>query len=102
VPLAPTDQVGNDAFFNTDLRLSNKIKVKEGIVVEPMIEVFNLFNIANYVSLTSVLDGSPGSINGTSGKVGVASRGPARLGFGSGSFSPGTQRAFQLGLRVTF
>jgi hypothetical protein len=99
---APSDQIGNDGFFNTDLRLSNKIRVREGLVVEPMIEVFNLFNVANYVSLTSTLDGSPGSINGTKGSTGVATRGPGRLGFGSGSFSPGTQRAFQLGLRITF
>jgi hypothetical protein len=102
VPLAPSDQIGNDAFYNTDIRLSNKIKVHEGWTVEPMIECFNVFNIANYTSLTSTLDASPGSINGTRSSVIVSKRGPGRLGFGSGSFSPGTQRAFQVGVRITF
>jgi hypothetical protein len=41
-----------------------------------------------------VLSGGPGSINGT---VGTA---PLRVGSGSGSFSSGTPRAFQFGIRV--
>ena len=97
-----TNPVNNDSLINTDIRLSNRIKIGERLTVEPMLEIFNLFNVANYVQQTNVLDGSPGSANGTNGAVNVAKRGLGRLGFGSGSFSPGTQRAFQFGFRVSF
>jgi hypothetical protein len=100
---APAGQLNNDNFWNTDLRLSNRIKITERWTVEPMVEVFNMFNIANYGRITNtLLDGSAGSVNGTSSSTNVASRGLPRLGFGSGSFSPGTQRAFQFGIRVSF
>ncbi|PYU64944.1 MAG: hypothetical protein DMG49_25395 [Acidobacteria bacterium] len=62
-----------------------------------MVECFNLFNIANYARLNTILDGGPGDVNGTpKGKE------PTRVGQGSGSFSPGVQRAFQFGIRVSF
>ena len=93
----PANQVNNDSFINTDIRISNKIRIGEQLVIEPMMEVFNLFNIANYAQLTAVLDGNPGNVNGT-----PQGRFPTRVGQGSGSFSPGTQRAFQFGVRVTW
>jgi hypothetical protein len=101
VALAPVNQVGLDSFINTDVRLSWTYKVKERVSIQPMIEVFNLFNVANFDTpgnrLGAFLDGSPGSINGTT---------PAlrnnRYGLGSGSFAPGIPRAFQLGIRVDF
>jgi hypothetical protein len=100
---APAGQLNNDNFWNTDLRLSNRIKITERWTVEPMVEVFNIFNIANYARLgNTLLDGSAGSPNGTPSSLNVVDRGTGRLGFGSGSFSPGTQRAFQFGIRVTF
>jgi hypothetical protein len=101
ITLAPNDQVGLDNFNTTDLRLSYTLKIKERLEIQPMIEVFNLFNIANFDSpanrMTNILDGSAGSINGT----GRADR-TNRYGLGSGSFAPGIPRAFQLGLRVNF
>jgi hypothetical protein len=101
IALAPANQVGLDSFINTDVRLAWAYKFRERVEFQPMIEVFNLFNIANFDTpgnrLGSSLDGSPGSINGTS---------PAlrsnRYGLGSGSFAPGIPRAFQLGMRVSF
>jgi hypothetical protein len=100
---APADQVNNDNFWNSDIRISNRIRVTEKVTVEPMVEIFNIFNVANYGRITNtLLDGNPGSVNGTSASVNVAGRGLPRLGFGSGSFSPGTQRAFQFGIRVSF
>jgi hypothetical protein len=95
--------VNNDNFWNSDIRISNRIRVTEKVTVEPMVEIFNIFNVANYGRITNtLLDGNPGSVNGTSASVNVAGRGLPRLGFGSGSFSPGTQRAFQFGIRVSF
>ncbi|MGH9793690.1 MAG: hypothetical protein ACRD5G_02865, partial [Candidatus Acidiferrales bacterium] len=73
------------------------IRLTERVTVEPYFEIFNVFNIANYQSLTSVLDGSAGSINGT-----VQGAIPARVGAGSGSFSSGIPRALQFGVRVSF
>jgi hypothetical protein len=66
-----------------------------------MIEVFNLFNFANYDPpgnrLSAFLSGAPGSINGT-----TPFNRSNRYGLGSGSFAPGIPRAFQFGIRVDF
>lgn len=99
---APAGQVDNDSFINTDIRISRPIRLGERMSIEPIVEIFNLFNVANYAALSSTLDGSPGSINGTSRSVGVVERGLTRLGAGSGSFSPGTQRALQFAVRFNF
>jgi hypothetical protein len=94
---APANQVNNDWFYDTDIRVSKVFTIRERLRIEPMVECFNLFNIANYASLNSILDGGFGDVNGTpKGKE------PTRVGQGSGSFSPGVQRAFQFGIRVTF
>ena len=83
--------------IDTDVRFSKVFKFKERLRIEPMVEVFNLFNISNFDPLSSTLDGSFGDPNGTpKGAV------PNRIGAGSGSFAPGVQRAFQFGIRVSF
>src|SRR5262245_37226064 len=101
IDLAPANQVGLDSFINTDVRLAWGYKVRERFEIQPMVEVFNLFNIANFDTpgnrLTGSLDASPGSINGTT--PGLRSN---RYGLGSGSFAPGIPRAFQFGIRVGF
>jgi len=55
------------------------------------------FNVSNFARLNTSLDGAPGDINGT-----PKGSEPTRVGQGSGSFSPGIQRAFQFGIRVSF
>ncbi|MBO0858625.1 MAG: TonB-dependent receptor [Chloracidobacterium sp.] len=99
--LAPANQVGLDSFMNTDVRISRSFGFKERVRIEPMVEVFNLFNVANYDSpgnpLSGVLDGSIGSINGT-----TPLNRNNRYGLGSGSFAPGIPRALQFGIRVGF
>ena len=101
LPLAPANAIGLDSFFNTDVRFSKSIRIKEHFRVEPMIEIFNLFNIGNYDPpanpLLNQLDGQDGSINGTT-KAHRANR----YGLGSGSFTPGIPRALQFGFRVEF
>jgi hypothetical protein len=101
VPLAPDNQVGLDSFSNTDIRLAWIYKVKERVELQPIAEVFNLLNIANFDTpanrLGNILNGSAGSINGTS-----PGRRTNRYGLGSGSFAPGIPRSFQFGLRVSF
>ncbi|MBO0858626.1 MAG: TonB-dependent receptor [Chloracidobacterium sp.] len=101
IALAPANQVGLDSLINTDIRLAWVYKLKERVEFQPTVDVFNLFNIANFDTpgnrLGSSLDGSPGSINGTSPDLRSN-----RYGLGSGSFAPGIPRAFQFGIRVSF
>src|SRR5207245_5768102 len=79
VALAPVDQVSNDSLINTDIRVSKVFRIKERLTIEPMVEAFNLFNIANYDPLSSSLSGNVGDPNGT-GK----GQYPTRIGSGSG------------------
>jgi hypothetical protein len=101
VPLAPANAVGIDWFTTTDVRLSKVFTIKERVKIQPMVEVFNLFNFANYDPpgnrLGSLLSGTAGTINGTTPNVRSN-----RYGLGSGSFAPGIPRAFQFGFRVDF
>jgi hypothetical protein len=101
IGLAPSNQVGMDSFVNTDVRISKTFGFRERVRFEPMVEIFNLFNVSNFDSpgnpLSGVLDGSVGSINGTT-KLNRNNR----YGLGSGSFAPGIPRAFQFGIRVGF
>jgi hypothetical protein len=101
VPLAPSNQVGLDSFSNTDVRISKVFTIRERVKIQPMVEIFNLFNVANFDSpggrLGSTLSGGAGSINGTT--PGNRSN---RYGLGSGSFAPGIPRALQFGFRVDF
>jgi hypothetical protein len=101
VPLAPANQVGLDSFSTTDVRIAWIYKVKERVEIQPIAEVFNLFNIANFDTpanrLGNILSGAPGTINGTTPALRAN-----RYGLGSGSFAPGIPRSFQFGIRVGF
>lgn len=99
---APEAQANLDSFITTDVRITRPFKLRgERIKIEPALEIFNLFNVANYDlpgnKLTGTLNGATGSINGT-----TAADRPNRAGFGSGSFALGIPRAWQLALRVSF
>ncbi len=96
LPLAPGNQVLNDSFLTTDIRLAKVFRLGERLIVLPMVEVFNVFNIANYQPLSGELSGALGTANGTP---------PAfrtRVGLGSGSFGQGIPRAVQFGIRFEF
>lgn len=93
----PAGNVNNDSFFTTDVRFSWRYRPTERITIEPMFEVFNLFNISNFAALGNTLDGTVGTPNGTTGATRTA-----RVGLGSGSFSSGIPRAAQFGFRVSF
>jgi hypothetical protein len=107
VPLA-VSPVNNPNFYTTDLRFSWRYTIKDRLSIEPIAEVFNILNRDNRVGQTTIgrggntgfdptLSGGQGSINGTIGPLA-----PLRVGSGSGSFSSGTPRAFQFGIRVSF
>jgi Carboxypeptidase regulatory-like domain len=94
---APNNQVLNDSFINTDVRLSWSYKVAERLTIQPSVSVFNLFNVANYNTLGGALDGSAGSFNGTSPALRTN-----LIRLGSGLYSYGAPRMFEWGLRLTF
>ena len=50
VSLAPSNQVGMDSFINTDIRISKTFGFKERVRIEPMVEIFNLFNVSIFDS----------------------------------------------------
>lgn len=102
LPLAPAGQVNLDSFITTDIRISRPFKLwSERVTIDPGLDWFNVFNVANYDiggnALSGLLTGTPGSINGT-----TRLNRPNRAGFGSGSFAQGIPRAWQLSVRVSF
>lgn len=96
LPLVRDDLKLGDNFSSLDLRVSKIFRLGERWTIEPIAEVFNLFNVTNVLGVSNVNysgfknvlvpDGSFGEAVTTSGGV-----------FGSGG-----PRAFQFAARVTF
>jgi hypothetical protein len=98
VPLPIAGQKENPLFYTTDIRLVWNLKIKERLTIQPSVDCFNIFNKTNTQGpLDGTLSGpfSQGTIEGTNAYF-------TRVGAGSGSFSSGTPRAFQFGIRVSF
>ena len=106
--LAPAGQVGNDALFTFDTTLAWEVKPIrhwENFSITPNVKFFNLFNHPNYNGPTSllsgVLDGSVGSVNGTT-KEQRRDQGVGLQGLGSGVFSFGAPRVIEFGIKANF
>jgi hypothetical protein len=94
--LVPANEKNNPLFYTTDIRLVWNLKIKERLTIQPAVDCFNIFNKTNIQGpLDGTLSGGPGTISGTTAYF-------TRVGAGSGSFSSGTPRAFQFGIRVSF
>jgi hypothetical protein len=109
IALAPNGQVGLDWLKALDLKLSWPKKVTERFTIEPSVAVFNALNFANFDApgntLSGILSGGVGSVNGTTAVPGSATdRNTAgtRIGVGSGVFSLGSPRVIEFGLRLSF
>ena len=108
LPLVRDDAQFNDSFNSFDLRVSRPFRVKERTQIEPMIEVFNLFNVTNILGVSNV------NYSGFSNVLVRDSNDPASPGFlrsssfgqpvttAGGVFGSGGPRAFQLAVRFTF
>jgi Carboxypeptidase regulatory-like domain/TonB dependent receptor len=108
LPLVSPDARFGDDFSSFDLRLSKTFKLGERVRVEPIAEVFNLFNVTNvlgvsnvnYSGFSNVLvrdsndASSPGFLRSSSFGRPVTTAG--------GVFGSGGPRAFQFAARVTF
>jgi hypothetical protein len=105
---APAGQVGLDSLLTTDLRIGLVLRprriwswLSEEFTIEPTIAIYNLFNFANYDAagntLSGILDGTAGSINGTDQAHRVN-----RVALGTGVYAIGAPRTFEFGLKVSF
>jgi hypothetical protein len=108
LPFVGDDARFNDSFNSFDLRVSKVFHFGERLSVEPIAEVFNLFNVTN------VLGTSKSNYSGFSNVLVRDSSDPASPGFlrsssfgqpvntAGGVFGSGGPRAFQFAARVTF
>ncbi|MGA3089153.1 MAG: carboxypeptidase regulatory-like domain-containing protein [Terriglobales bacterium] len=97
-----------------DLRLSRPFHVGERVRVEPNVEIFNVFNWANFGGagnqLSGILNGAPGSsLNNASSGGGYCGNSTTfctsrldRVLAGSGTYANGAPRQMEFGVRFTF
>ncbi|HVF88071.1 MAG TPA: TonB-dependent receptor [Pyrinomonadaceae bacterium] len=95
LPLAPDDARFSDNFSSLDLRLSKIFSFGENVRLEPIVEVFNLFNVTNVLGVSNV------NYSGFGNVLGSQSFGQPVTTAG-GVFGSGGPRAFQLAARFTF
>ena len=102
VPLAPPNEANMSWLKTADVKLAWIYRVKETVSLEPGFSIYNVFNFANFDGpinpLSGILDGTPGSIDGTSGMQPSANR----VGLGTGVFALGAPRVVEFSLRVSF
>ena len=98
----PSNQVGMGGLHTFDVALSWTRKVRERVNIEPRVSFFNALNLTGYDLppnvLSGLLNGSVGSINGTTPGGRVANR----VGVGTGTFALASPRAIEFGMRISF
>ncbi|MEP6703205.1 MAG: TonB-dependent receptor [Acidobacteriota bacterium] len=95
LPLAPADARFNDGFSSLDLRLSKALKFGDRFRLEPIVEVFNVFNTTN------ILGRSNTNYSGFGNVLGAENFGRPVTTAG-GVFGSGGPRAFQIAGRFSF
>ena len=101
-PVAPPGAVGQAWLKTFDLGLSWAYKFRERVELRPGVTFFNVLNFANFdgpaAPFSTILDGTPGSPNGTTKPQ------PAnlRLGLGSGVNALGAPRAIEFEMKLNF
>jgi hypothetical protein len=102
VALAPPGQVNMSWLRTFDTTLSWNYRIKERVTITPSVAAFNLFNFVNFDLPTSemsgLLNGQPGSINGTT----YAGHFANRVGAGTGVYTLGSPRQIEFGLKFAF
>lgn len=108
LPLVRDDLEFGDSFSSLDLRVSKVFKFGERVTLEPIAEVFNLFNVTNVLGISNV------NYSGFSNVLVRDSGDPSSPGFNrsssfgqpvttaGGVFGSGGPRAFQFAARITF
>jgi outer membrane receptor protein involved in Fe transport len=95
LPLAPADARFNDNFSSLDLRLTKIFSFGERIRLEPIVEIFNVFNTTNILGVSNT------NYSGFGNVLGSPNFGQPVTTAG-GVFGAGGPRAFQLGARFSF
>lgn len=95
LPLAPANARFNDSFSSVDLRFSKTFTFSERFRLEPIVEVFNLFNTTNILGVSNT------NYSGFGNVLGTPSFGQPITTAG-GVFGSGGPRAFQIAGRFTF
>lgn len=102
ISLPPTGQVSTFGLRAFDFKFSWVYKFKERVTIEPGVSLFNAFNFANFdlpqTMISGILNGQPGSLNGTT----YSQQSAQRVGVGTGVFSLGSPRVVEWGLKLTF
>ena len=102
VPTAPTNEAGMGWLRAFDFSLNWIYKFRERLEIQPGVSFFNLMNFSNFDGpanpLSGILNGSPGSINGTAGEQPASNR----LGLGSGVFALGSPRVVEFSMKFNF
>jgi hypothetical protein len=102
VAAAPINEANDSWLRDLDLSFNWTYKIKEYVSLQPGVSFFNLLNFANFDSpkntLSGVLDGVSGSVNGTSGQQPNF----LRTGLGSGVFGLGAPRTVEFSLKLIF
>jgi hypothetical protein len=108
LPLVRDDARFTDSFNSLDLRVAKTFKLGERVTLQPIAEVFNLFNVTN------VLGVSNSNYSGFNNVLVRDSNDPTSAGFlrsssfgqpvttAGGVFGSGGPRAFQLAVRLSF
>jgi hypothetical protein len=95
--------MGSLRSFDVKLSWNYGLELKgRTIQLQPGIGFFNVFNFSNFDlppnTMTGLLNGAPGSFNGTT----AADRITNRVGAGTGVFNLGAPRAIEFGIRISF
>jgi hypothetical protein len=102
IPTAPAGQVNFAWLRSFDLSLGWRYSIHERVTIEPSVSVFNIFNFSNFNlppnTLSGLLTGTAGSINGTTAIDNEA----YRVGNGTGTYAEGASRQVEWGLKVQF
>ncbi len=100
--LAPPGAIGQAWLKSFDFGLSWAYKIKERVELRPGVTFFNVLNFANFdgpaAPFSNILDGSPGSPNGTLNPQ----PNNLRLGLGSGVNALGAPRQIEFELKLNF
>lgn len=93
--LAPADAKFNDNFSSLDLRLTKVFSFNERVKLEPIVELFNVFNTTNILGISNSNYSGYGNVLGTK-EFGRP------ITTAGGVFGSGGPRAVQLGVRFSF
>jgi len=98
----PAGQVNFSWLRAFDLNFGWKYTIKERFTIQPSVAFFNLFNFGNFNlppnTMSGLLEGSAGSINGTNG----VDNETFRVGNGTGVYAVGAARQTEFGLKFSF